>query len=435
MKLYSDFEIGSKSLIIFAMKGGGAVFNILAPAIIVKYVDISIYGRFVYIKQISIMFLSLTLVGVSNLLIREISKLRKGGRTEDFKSLAIYIFVVTIVVVGVGEVVGVYLFSKSSIRFLLTVYLVVSLLLNVEGSIILGFDYTISSQLIQEFSNRFLFLVYIYCFKSRLTPVFLFGLYTLASFTACLLGMGVMIYVVKKRYRREGRLEYKADFPHKNPRKTVYSWVGDTFVMSASAALLQFANTLPCIILKSFDMYDSIAVLDIVMRFVSAISLVLSSVNTVVAPKIAFYGSEINKNISHLKYLTRMVAKVSFVASLFFFISVWLARKFIISIFSISEISGFNIALLLLGLSQIVNSFVGPVALLSNMSNNERAVLLSILKASILSSLPLFCIFEWPKYIFVIVIVYISLNAILWNLFLWRFVCRKFKFNPAAIGG
>lgn len=190
--------------------------------------------------------------------------------------------------------------------------------------------------------------------------------------------------------------------------------------MAVSAASFLLMQSLDVLMLTSFTDYETVAFYSAAVKLTLLISIVLSSVNAVIAPQIAkdFASSKLEALKKNIKRSTRLILLMTLPLILI----LALFSSFVLHFFGASYVSA-NTALLILLMGQAVNAFCGSIGVYLNMTGKQQVfqvVLLSALGVNVVLNY-----FLIPKFGMTGAAIATSVSMILWNAAAVLYVYQK----------
>lgn len=190
--------------------------------------------------------------------------------------------------------------------------------------------------------------------------------------------------------------------------------------MAISAASFLLMQSLDIFMLARYTDYETVAYYSVAVKLTLLVSIVLSSVNAVIAPQIAedFAGQKMNLLKSKIKKSTRLIL----VITLPIIIILGLFASVILGFFGVGYPMAYQALLILLG-GQVVNAFCGSIGVYLNMTGKQKVfqfILVSALGINV-----------WLNYILIPLYgmtgaaIATSASMILWNLSAVIYVYRK----------
>ncbi len=162
--------------------------------------------------------------------------------------------------------------------------------------------------------------------------------------------------------------------------------------MMVSGVIAALMSALPLFMIDFFDTTENAGVFSLAVRLSLFISIVLTVVNTISAPKFAALYWE-NKR-QDLQRLIRQSTKLMFWGAFFFSLGVILLANPILEFFG-KEFTAGKWTLIVLVIGQFINAATGSVGLLLNMSGHQRALRDAALIALVIQVILLFVLIPW----------------------------------------
>lgn len=190
--------------------------------------------------------------------------------------------------------------------------------------------------------------------------------------------------------------------------------------MAISAASFLLMQSLDVLMLTSFTNYESVAFYSVAVKLTLLVSIVLSSVNAVIAPQIAEdYAA---KRMETLKLKIKRSTRLIFLITMPIILLLAFGSMFILSFFGEEYPIAHN-ALLILLAGQMVNALCGSIGVYLNMTGKQMVFQFILLSALILNVLLNFILI--PKFGMTGAAIATSGSMILWNLFAVIYVYKK----------
>lgn len=205
------------------------------------------------------------------------------------------------------------------------------------------------------------------------------------------------------------------------------SWLYAAIPLSLTeGASLIMANT-DSVMLGMFSTSSAVGVYKIAVQGAVLIAFVMDALSMVVAP----YFSKLHASDKkyELQKLVSYTCLASFVFALFAFLFFVIFGELLLEVLFASDFSFAYIPLLILSVSHLVSSWVGPVGVLLNMTGSHRVVLVAVASASILNValnfvlIPAFSLegAAWAT----------GISLIYWKTFLWLASKRQLDINSS----
>ena len=201
--------------------------------------------------------------------------------------------------------------------------------------------------------------------------------------------------------------------------KNIIKRSGPMAISSIAYVLMQSVDI---ILLSKFTNFESVAFYAVAIKLTTMISLVLASVNTVQAPKIAELYSL--KNIKELKKIIKNATRLIFVLTFPVIIALILLSNFILSLYGEIYVVAKN-ALLILLVGQSINALCGSVGVYMNMTGKQN-----VLQKVLLISFFINLILNWyliPIYGIEGAAFSTSFSMIFWNITVVVYIYKKDK--------
>jgi len=244
------------------------------------------------------------------------------------------------------------------------------------------------------------------------------GLYVVASAIAFGTGVGLL--------RRATPTEISRSSPHYENRSWLISALPLAFVGG-----MQLVNQQASILLQGFYLSDAeIGIFRVAAQVSQLASFGLLVINLVIAPRFAILYTQ--NNISKLQRLVSRSSQVILAFSLVVTMGfVLLGKTFLRLVFGVPYVAAYVPLVILLG-GQLVNSGVGSVGVLLNMTYNERETAKALTVSAILNIA--FNLLLIPSFGIVGSAVATVISLTSWNILLWMAVRKHLGINSFAFG-
>ncbi len=190
--------------------------------------------------------------------------------------------------------------------------------------------------------------------------------------------------------------------------------------MAISAASFLLMQSLDVFMLTRFTDYETVAYYSVAIKLTLLVSIVLSSVNAVIAPQIAedFAAQKIDVLKSKIKRSTRLIL----VITMPIIIVLAVFATYILGFFG-SEYPQAQNALLILLAGQVINAFCGSIGVYLNMTGKQKIFQFILVSALLINVLLNYILI--PRYGMTGAAIATSGSMILWNLVAVIYVYRK----------
>lgn len=412
-----------KTFAVVIIKAIGAFLTFLSLILITNFFSEDIVGKYNYANTILVLLGSLCLLGMNN------SFLLFSGKLKAQKS---FIQVINLYNKKIVVITTIFLFIL--LIYLLTTYAFYDYIVKYElkeilSKVIIGIpffalcnlnfqvirvlDKIILSEIFRNISRNIVLILSIFYIKEFCSPNLLLD-YLIASFAI----IGILSFIcikylmskLKKNIQNEvsvGKISYKEIL------KT-------SFPMTVSFFSLLIMQSIDIITLKFYGDYDKIALYGIIIRISSILVIFLSSINTIIAPKISeFYYSKKSKD---LIALINKSIKLKFILTLPIALLILIFPDFFLAIFGKTYLYGKN-ALMIIIAGQIINCVTGSSGLYLNMTGRQkvfqRIILVTLLINIILNIILI------PSYGIEGAAFSTSLSILIWNIYSVIYIYKK----------
>ncbi len=361
-------EVLSGSAITFVLKMTGMLLGYIVVLIISRKYGADGMGIYSLIVSIITFFVMMSVVGMNFSILRYVGQFNKHSEKQKLKLLfshAVEIVVPLSMVLSVmlylfSDFIATYVFHNSEYRQALVIASFIipfAALSNIGIVYIRGLKNLKVSEYLGSVNrpiiNILLLLVLSLYISDKMLPLYTLGI--------AIMGTSILsLYFIVTKIRSI-KIESKEIFQKKELLSTslplmVTSLAG--FVMSNVALFF----------LETFSTTDQVGIFSVALKVALLISLALTVVNTISAPKFAeLYWSE---QYEALQKIMSQSSKLIFVFSFFPALLIMIFSTQIMSIFG-SEFSSGGLALTLLVIGQVVNAATGSVGIFLNMTGHQ----------------------------------------------------------------
>ncbi|MCF8318715.1 MAG: oligosaccharide flippase family protein [Sphingobacteriaceae bacterium] len=193
--------------------------------------------------------------------------------------------------------------------------------------------------------------------------------------------------------------------------------------MMVSGTMSTLLTAFPIFFLDFFGSKQDVGVFSLNFKISQGIILVLMIVNTILAPKIAFYYHSGKKN--ELQKLLHQSSKLMFWVAFLLTIMLIVCGKFVLSFFGAAYTSSYW-QLIILVIGNFINVASGSVGIFMNMSGNQKQ-LIKLRLANLIVCFGAYWFFT-PRYGGIAVSLITSLEVILFNVLTASYIQRKLQY-------
>lgn len=368
------------------------------------------YGLYSYVMSVLALLTLPVIAGLPNLIIREIAHFQLEEKWSYLSGLIRwsrwYLLIFSLITLAVTTTLIHLGFFTSPVSELLVVALLIIPfrgLLTQQGAILNGFSKPILAQIPSQILMPSITLVVISSlvyiggdFESKI----LVKVVVLSSVLAFI----VSAFFVNKVIRREAVIG--------KPAYLIKQWHLSLFPFTLMAVVSTLNIELASVFLGWLDTAQSVAFFKVALQGVTLISLGLSSINSVIMPKVARYYKQ--GDLTKTQELLTKSVRLSCVLSIPVIFSLIAFGDFMIDILFGSEYLHAYPLLIVLCLGQVVNVYMGSVGLVLNMTNNERYSLQTLV-ISLFITIILFVVLI-PIYSALGAAVSVSIGLVVWNI-------------------
>ena len=291
-----------------------------------------------------------------------------------------------------------------------------------HGAALRGFDWVVLGQLpdyVLRLGSLAALILFILAWRGELTAPIAMGLHVAAAAIALVIAHAFLRRVRPAR-------DVGVDVDPANSRRWILAALPLGFITAA-----QILNTrTDTLLLGLLGSTESVGVYQVAVQGAHAVALALGAINLVVAPHFAQLHEK--GDTVQLQRLVTLSARAVVLLTLpavivLVFMGSWLIRL----IFGV-EYQAAHLSLVILAAGQLANAGFGSVALLLNMTGNERATARGlVISAGLNVTLTLALI---PPFGIAGAAAATALSLVAWNMMLWQSACRLTGVNSLAFG-
>lgn len=181
--------------------------------------------------------------------------------------------------------------------------------------------------------------------------------------------------------------------------------------MSMGTLFVLLTQSVDSFFIIKYNSFSDLAHYSTAIRVTTLISIVLTSINTIIAPEIA--GNYFKKDFMRLKEIVFKSSKLNFLLSIPLLLCLLSFPNIILGFFG-ENYTNAKIALIILCCGQIINSFCGSVGLYLNMTGKQKELLFLLFVALILNVTLNYILI--PKYGINGAAISSSISLVFWNI-------------------
>ncbi|MBX2828739.1 MAG: flippase [Flavobacteriaceae bacterium] len=413
-KLLGFFKsaVVGRSINVLLLRVLGVTLFFLVTTLITQNFPASLVGEYDFSRSLLLVLGTLAIFGMQSSVIYYSGFLASKEKLAYIKQVYVQM-VVIVLALSVLILLGSQLFRIEAItnvtgfgltspvtKTILTVFFYGITMLNIDT--LRGMDKIYVSEVFRNvFRYLFFFGAVWYIFQSgqmdRLIDVFLLNFVVLALLSSAV----VLWHFTKTRLSNTGQalsIGYKAILKRSAP-------------MAVSAASFLLMQSLDVLMLTYFTDFETVAYYSVAVKLTLLISIVLSSVNAVIAPKIAeFYAA---KSMERLKNTIRRGTQLIFIMTAPVILLLAVFATVILQFFG-EGYEAARVALIILLAGQIINTLCGSIGVYLNMTGKQRKFQVILISALIINVVLNYILI--PKYGMVGAAIATSASMMLWNL-------------------
>lgn len=420
-------------------KGGSSVFIIRILGLLLGYVFTLIVARTMGSEEwgeFTITFIILQLFSILTRLGLDLAGLRyfsaffsnqEKGKIKDLYNKVILTVAVasitgTIIVVGLAEWIGLFLFNKPHLK---------------ESIVVIGFGILpfnlilVHGELLRSIKRILYYAIFVFCVQYFFCILLLFGMQNSLIYlpdygssvtwvylvSISITSIPLILFSIKKlnyfKIERVPSLNYKSLFKTSLP-----------MMITNSTNLIM--NWLSTIIVGYYLLEQDVGIYNVAFKLSTLTALSLQAVNAVSAPKFAIYYN--NNNYKDLKRVIHQSTKLIFWISLPIILIYFIFPSYILGVFG-EEFQVGKTALIILTIGNFVNAISGSVGYLLQMTGYEK-IMRNIMIITLLLN-TILCLVLIPKYGIVGAAIGACVSNLFWNI--TAVIMIKIKFNILTI--
>ena len=297
----------------------------------------------------------------------------------------------------------------------------ISSLGNLRGAALRGLRKVLIGQIPEFLFRPLLFLLFlsveIFILSRKVTPPNAMALNVMASLFAFLIGTWFLWRALES-----------LNFSNVKPSFAYREWLLSLFPLAFIAGMWVINSQTDIVMLRFFESPFHVGIYRVAIQMALFSSFALQAVNMVVAPRFAFIyaRSEMEKLQNLAIKASCLVFVFSFVVAVFF---AFYGKNFLVLVFG-KSFSLAYVPLLILLLGQLVNSMVGSVGMLLNMTGYEKDTALGLAISAVLNVLLNLILI--PKFSMAGAAAATSISMIVWNLLLWCLVWKRLGIDSSV---
>ena len=413
----------------FLLKISQAGFSFLTTVLLARILGAEGYGIYAYAYAFVNLFSIPAQAGLPQLVVRETARGIAEGRPGVVKGIWRWATKVVgvisfILIVVVGSIYFFFKRNKFGVKewtFLWALLLVPFMCLgNLRGAALRGLHKVVLGQLPEFFIRPFLFLAFLcitgFFFHQKLSPPQVMAFNVLSAALSFIIGAWLL-------YRN-----VPSDMYETKPTYEGKKWFESLIPLAFIASMWIINSQADIVILGFLKSPKDVGIYRVAVQIAMLSSFGLQAVNLVVAPR--FAALYVKGEMVELQRIATRSARLALSFNFIFTIFFMLFGKFFLGLIFGSDFSIAYIPVLMLLGGQIVNSSVGSVGFLLNMTGHERQSAFGItLAVSINIILNFFLI---PELGISGAAISTAISMLTWNVILWWFVRKQLGINTLA---
>ena len=424
-----DSRIAKETAFSFLLKVSQAGFSFLTTVLLARILGAEGYGIYAYAYAFVNLFSIPAQAGLPQLVVRETARGMAEGRPEVVKGIWRWatkvVGIISFIFIVVGCIYFLFKGNKLGVKewtFLWALLLVPFMCLgNLRGAALRGLHKVVIGQLPEFFIRPFLFLAFLciwgFFFHQKLGPPQVMAFNILAAALAFIVGAWLL-------YRNIPSNMYKTKPTYEGKR-----WLGSLIPLAVIASMWIVNSQADIVILGFLKSSKDVGIYRVAVQIAMLSSFGLQAVNSVVAPR--FAALYVREEMLELQKIATRSAQLALSFNFMFTIFIVLFGKvFLSSLFGEDFLSAY-IPLLILFVGQLVNSAVGPVGFLLNMTGHEKDTARGMILATCVNVILNF--FLIPSLGTKGAAIATAISMIIWNMILWQMVRNRLGINSLAL--
>ncbi|MEO8860766.1 MAG: polysaccharide biosynthesis C-terminal domain-containing protein [Ginsengibacter sp.] len=426
---YFDNYVASNSLALFFIHCLSIVLVFLSNFILVKIAGVSNYGGYVYLFNLVYLLVTFSILGLDTLLVKKVAVFNDTKKYPQLKGIVLFaLFIIVISSIIVAALFKIISNLSGSLNFISQInwfaFALISLLMlsamSLSQVVLQGMKKIVWSQVGEKIIRPMILIALVITFYLFSTQVTLQKLIWINVLSIAITLTVILIFCKKTIGSKLKKI--KAEYDLKN-------WIAASMSFFVVDFLYNFNARISIFLLGIFKSGESIGIFNIALRVSEIISFSLVIINFVLSPVIAnLYANGKKEKLQIM--ITRSARGTLFIGLLLTAI-ILLFSKNILGLFGARFISG-QVALIILGVGQLINILCGSVGLLLLMTGNQRFSIYSLAMGTAINLILNFILV--PKYGIMGSAIASSASLITWNLMMYYFVRRKLDIRTTAFG-
>lgn len=420
-----DFgEIFTGSIFTFIAKIVAVILGFIFNLIISRYYGASILGIFVLINTFFAITLIPSLLGINTSILRfipeHIVKYSHYSALQLFKKAFIVVAIVSVIISVISfissNIIAEYIFQKiylAELFMLASFFIIFKALSGLNISVIRALKDVHLFAFFQIFNpilNITILLILTYIYFDQNNPI-----YTL--FYSSIIVFALSLHLVNKLFNKQQSKQHTVEnIKYKR-------FISTSFPMFLTSAMGVVITQTDIIMLGIYTTIQEVGIYAIVIKFALLTTFVLSSINTIVAPKFAelYYGNQLDI----LEKVVKKSSKMIFYSTLPIIIGLVIFGEFVLGLFGEEFVAGYT-SLTILVFGQFINTSVGSVGYLMNMSGYQKEFNYIMMTSAIINILLNMILI--PKYGISGAAIASVISLIFWNMVSVIFIKIKLNF-------
>ncbi len=413
-------------------KGFGVLASIIFTKLMNRWYGVDAYGFFMTFWSILMVVSVIAKLGFDSSIVRFIAAYKAKGESEKIKSIYRFSYF-TVFLVSAFLSFAIFLFSKPlsnvffdqdySFCFILVGVLIMPFaLMNLNAEAAKGLKNITAFSLFQNGTIYLLTTIIILVFKYYTTSTYLDIVYSFIL--AILILYPISQVVIYKNFKKRlSNAKPSVNLSRMSKKKLLLI----TLPMVLTNSLFMIMSWTDTIMLSAFSTNQSVGIYNTALKIAAFGSVFLVAFNNIAMPKYAELYE--NKNKLLLKFFVKRTTTVIFLASLPFFILIYISPSFLLALMDLNkeEVWSGVFPLLILNTGFLVSVISGTTIQLLNMVGQQMTALYILLFGTVLNVVLNYLLI--PLYDINGAAVATTLTTILWNVIAVVFVFKRLGFS------
>jgi len=413
----------------YALLVGSVALSLALSILLARLLGPVGFGDYAYALNWVLVLSTLAALGMDKLAVRNAAAYSSEGqwsllrglvRWATIRVLLFSILVIAITILVRSLMTGEFT-SSTTVTLAVAVLLIPILTLaQVHQGVLRGLDYIVQGLFADMIVRPLVFMIFLlgglFAVGEMTAPWAMF-----LHFAAAALSLGLIFYLVI-RYVRPKVLHFEPEYASR-------LWWTITIPFLVSASLESLNQRVSILMLGSMLDTEAAGIYNVAKRLAEPTIFVLIAVTAVLGPRVA--GLYAKREHDELQSIVTKSSRIILAASLPIALVIIILGPWLLLLWGPEFRAGYTASVILIA-GQIVNSAVGPVALLLNMTNHEREVVIGLAISTIAVIILNYILI--PRYGVNGAAVASTASLIIWNIFLAVLVRKRLGIDSTIAG-